>query len=226
MSTTRSPILGLVLLVGMAGVQGVAAQDNPVATHVGHVADAFTGTPQGQGLLTTARAEADIAVQHLALAGRDPANLEAIKLHVSHALHAVDPTVVTTGPGLGYGMKQAAEGAARHVGFVRDTESAPARVKIYARHVWGAAQTTVDRAEEFIEQAQEIRAATTADQANELLGELTTLGNQLIHGRDANNDNGIGYRMGESGLEQGRQALVVLKTAATQGGGRGAAPAN
>jgi hypothetical protein len=219
----RSSMLGLVLLTGLLGAQSAWAQDNPMATHVGHVADAFTGTPQGQGLLPTARAEADIMVRHLALAAGDVADLEAIKMHVGHALHAVDPTVVTMGPGLGYGLKRAAQEAAEHVGYVRDDDGASTRVKIYAHQVAGAALTTVDRCDEFIEKAQELREATTAEAAADLLEELTTLGNQIIHGRDANNDNGIGPRYGEGGLEQARQSLAVLKTTVAAGGGRGRA---
>jgi len=218
----RRAVLGLAMFfAGAIGAPEVRAQDNPVQTHVGHVADAFTGTPQGQGLLPAARAEADIMVRHLALAGGDRTNLDAIKLHVGHALHAVDPTVVTSGPGLGYGLMRAARGAAQHMLFVMDDEGASARIKIYARQVWGSAQTTVDRCEDFIPLAQRIREATTAEVAADLLDDLTTLGDQIINGRDANNDNGIGPRLGEGGLEQGRQALGVLKAAAAQGGGRG-----
>jgi hypothetical protein len=216
--------LGLILWIGALSAQAVGAQDtqeNPVQTHVGHVADAFTGTPEGQGLLPTARAEAEIAVRHLGLASGDVANLDAIKLHVGHAQHAIDPTVVTSGPGLGYGVKQAAEGVASHMRLVYDTESASARVKMYARHVGGSAETVVERTAEFARLSQQIRDATSAADAAGVLEDLTELGNQIIQGRDANNDNGIGARRGEGGLEQARQALVVLKAAAAQGGGRG-----
>jgi hypothetical protein len=211
---------GFALLLCLAA-HSAAAQENPLLTHIGHAADAFTGTPEGRGLLPTARAEAEIALRHLDLAAGDLSNLEAIKLHVGHAMHAVDPTVVTSGPGLGYGVKQAAEGVVTHLGMVRDTESASARVKIYARQVIGCAQTTVDRVGQFITLAERIRAATTATDAAPLLEDLTELADQIINGRDANNDNGIGARYGEGGLEQGRQALSVLATAAAQGGGRG-----
>ena len=219
------PVLGLVLWMGAVGAPGASGQENPVQTHIGHVGDAFQGTPQGQGLLPTARAEADIAIRHLGLAAADRTNLDAIKLHVSHAQHAIDPTVVTSGPGLGYGVKQAAEGVARHMGFVRDTESASTRVKTYARAIAACAQNVVDRTAEFARLSQRVRDATTAADAAPLLEQLTTLANQIVSGRDANNDSGVGARRGEGGLEQARQALVVLRAAAAQGGGR-AAPAN
>lgn len=223
----RYPLVALVLLsIAAVAAQGVAGQENPIQTHIGHVADAFEGTPQGQGLLPTARAEADLALSHLGLAAADPTNLETIKLHVSHAQHAIDPTVVTSGPGLGYGVKQAAENIVRHIGLVRDTESASARVKMYARGVVACAQNVVDRAGEFARLAERVRDATTAADAAPLLEQLTTLANQIISGRDANNDNGIGARRGEGGLEQARQSLAVLEAAAAQGGGRGGAPAN
>ena len=40
----------------------------------------------------TAMAEARVAVQHAGLAARNPANLDAMKLHAGHVINAVDPT--------------------------------------------------------------------------------------------------------------------------------------
>jgi hypothetical protein len=191
------------------GGRGAALQT--IRTHVGHVADAFQGTPEGRGLLPTALAEAEIAQRHAALASNDATNLEAIKLHVGHVLHAVDPTVVTSGPGLGYGLKQAAENAVRHLRMAEDTEGASTAVRARARSVRWATMNVVDRANEIIELGGRIRAATTAADAAELLDDLTELTDAVIEGVDANNDGGIGYRRGEGGLEVAMQYLATLE---------------
>jgi hypothetical protein len=190
---------------------GRGEAQNTIRTHVGHVADAFQGTPEGRGLLPTAIAEAEIAQRHAALAAGDTTNLETIKLHVGHVLHAVDPTVVTSGPGLGYGLKQAAEAAVRHLRMAEDTQGASTAVRARARSVRWATMNVVDRANEIIELGNRIRAATTASEAAGMLSDLTELTDAVIEGVDANNDGGIGFRRGEGGLEVARQYLATLK---------------
>ena len=190
---------------------GRGAAQNTIRTHVGHVADAFQSTPEGRGLLPTALAEAEIAQRHAALASGDTTNLEMIRTHVGHVLHAIDPTVVTTGPGLGFGLKQAAEAAIQHLSMAENTEGASTAVKARARSVRWATMNTLDRCNEIIELGNEIRAATTASEAAGKLSDLTELTDALTEGEDANNDGGIGFRRGEGGLEVARQYLATLK---------------
>jgi hypothetical protein len=193
------------------GRGGNSEAQNTIRTHVGHVADAFQSTPEGRGLLPPAIAEAEVARRHAALAAGDTTNLEAIKTHVGHVLHVIDPTVVTSGPGLGFGLKQAAEAAIQHVRMAEDTEGASTAVKARARSVRWATMNTLDRANEIIELGGRIRAATTASEAAEMLSDLTELADQLIEGEDANNDGGIGFRRGEGGLTVAAQYLATLK---------------
>jgi hypothetical protein len=70
-----------------------------VGTHIGHVINGFNDTPNGDGLLTVAISEAKVAIQHATLAGRQPGNLDAMKLHAGHVINALDPTIVPTGRG-------------------------------------------------------------------------------------------------------------------------------
>ena len=109
--------------------------------------DGWHDTPDGQGLLPAAIAEARIAAQHAALAAKDPANLDAMKLHSAHVLHAVDPEQIENGPGLGYGVKKAAAGAAQHIMAASNAEGASDAVKAHANHVATSAQNTVSRAD-------------------------------------------------------------------------------
>jgi len=193
------------------GRGGNAAAAEAVRGHVAQVADAFQGTPEGKGLIPTAIAEAEIARRHASLASGDTTNLEAIKTHVGHVLNAVDPTVVTTGPGLGFGLKQAAEEAIEHLRMAEDVEGASTAVRARARSVRWATMNTLDRANEIIELGGRIRAATTASEAAGMLSDLTELTDALIDGEDANNDGGIGFRRGEGGLTVATQYLATLK---------------
>lgn len=87
-----------------------------VHVYIGYVAEAFADTPIGQGLLPTAVAEADIALEHARLALEDSLSLVGMRRHAGHVVHALDPTVVGgVGPGLGYGVRRAAEEAARQI---------------------------------------------------------------------------------------------------------------
>jgi hypothetical protein len=190
---------------------GRGAAQTAIRTHVGHVADAFESTPEGRGLLPTAIAEAETAQTHAGLAAANSSDLEAIKLHVGHVLHAVDPTVVTSGPGLGFGLKQAAEAAIQHLRLAEDTEGASTAVRARARSVRWATMNALDRANEIIELGERIRAATAVSEVEELLTELTELTDAVIEGVDANNDGGIGYRRGEGGLDVASQYLGTLK---------------
>lgn len=217
---TKTVLRTVLVLAGLAYAEAAAAQQpgvqarqvpEAVRARIGHLADASDGTPGGQGLVATARAEAEVVVRHAALAAADPTNLDQIKLHVGHVLHALDPTAVASGPGLGYGLRRAAQGIAEHAEAIWDTAEAPRPVRMHAEHVTMSARNTVQRADSLAVLARRIREATTLQQAADLVDDLKVLADQLIPGVDANRDNGIGWRRGEGGLEVVRQHLNVLR---------------
>jgi hypothetical protein len=191
---------------------------NPVHTHIGHVADGFRGTPDGLGLLPTAVAEAEIANQHAMLAGRDPADLEAMQRHMAHVIHALDPSKEPNGPGKGYGVVAAAEGAARHIELSAASEGASDGVKTHANHVATAARSAAASANTAIRIAQQIQKATDAAVAAELLTQLTAATGAVLNGVDANNDGRIGWQAGEGGLAQATTHLGLLKSGEGLGG--------
>jgi len=215
----RATLTGAVLALSIAGVPNdpARAQEPAHRAHIGHLAAGFDGTPEGRGLLATARAEAEIVVRHASLAAADPSNLDAIKLHAGHVLHAVDPTSVSSGPGLGYGLLRAAQAAERHAEMVWDDTEAPRQVRWYAERVTVSVRNTVERADSIAGLARQIREATTAAAAAELVDDLTAVTNALIPGADANRDSGIGWRRGEGGLEVTRQYLAVLERVGAAG---------
>ena len=201
-------------LLGLGSFYGsvvTTAQGNAAHAHIGHVMDGFRDTPDGQGLLPTAIAEAKIAAQHAALAAKDPSNLDAMKRHTGHVLNAVDPTELENGPGLGYGVKQAAAGAARHIELAAKSDGASRGVMTHSEHVATSANNTVQRADEIIALAKEIQMASSASAASALVGQLNTLAEQLITGLDANGDGRTGWQAGEGGLQQAEQHMNLMK---------------
>jgi hypothetical protein len=197
-----------------AGAGGAAAQQgNP---HIGHVVNAFGDTPNRQGLLPVALAEARVAAQHAALAARNTSNLDAMKQHAGHVLHAVDPTAAASGPGQGYGVKKAAAAVATHIELAARAPGASQAVSTHAMHIATAARNTVQRADKISALVKQIQAATTAEEAATLVHQLVPLTEQLVGGADANADGRIGWQEGEGGLQHVEEHVNLLLRA--QGG--------
>ena len=204
----RVSILGI-LLCGLPS-QMAAQAANAAHAHIGHVMHAFGPAPDGQGLLPTARQEAEIAIQHAAFAARDLFDLAAMQLHSRHVLHAVDPTAIESGPGLGFGAKRAAEGVVQHIEMAADSEGASDNVRTHAVHVAAAARTVAARAEEIAALAARIQAASNYDEAGSLVRQLQTLTEELLSGRDADGDGRIGWQEGEGGLDHAQQHMGLM----------------
>lgn len=203
---------GLVLVGGgLASHSAVLRAQSPVQTHIGHVAESFQATPNQQGLLPTALAEAKIATQHAGLALKAPDNLDAIKLHAGHVINAIDPSVEAKGPGLGFGVKRAAAGVAQHIQLAAKSEGASANVKTHATHVAAAAGNVATRADAVVALAQKVRAAGTAAEAASLMSEVQTAVNELTAGVDANKDGRVNWDAPEGGLQQAQQHVDLLR---------------
>jgi len=196
-----------------SGRGNVPVPAGPVGTHIGHVVNGFNDTPNGQGLLPTALAEARIAADHAALAARDPNNLNAMKTHAGHVINAVDPTVIAIGPGLGYGVKKAALGVAAHIDLAAKAPGASPNVVTHANHVATSARNTVQRADQVVALAKQIQAATSAADAAALVTQLVSLTTQLTAGVDANADGRITWQEGEGGLQQCQEHVNLMLAA-------------
>ena len=206
-------LFGLALLVGSLWSGGVVAarqQADMVKTHMGHVTTSFQATPMEEGLLPTAVAEAKIAAQHAALAMKSEGNLDAMKLHAGHVIHALDPSVEMKGPGLNYGVKRAAMGVAQHIGLAAKADGASKNVMTHSMHVSASASNVVTRADGLVAVAQQIRAATTAAEANAHLADFNMLAQQLYAGVDANQDGRVGWQTGEGGLQQAETHMQLM----------------
>lgn len=185
------------------------AQEGGAAhAHMGHVLEGFGATPDGDGLLPTAQAEAEVAAQHAGLAAADRSNLQGMQLHARHVLHAVDPGQIESGPGLGFGVKQAAEGIAQHIQLAAGAEGASDAVRTHAEHVATAARAVAQRAEEIVDLVDQIENAYDYTEAGEYVGRLETLAEQLTTGADSNGDGQIG--LDEGGLQHVDQHMQLM----------------
>ncbi|MDA1082392.1 MAG: hypothetical protein O2973_12095 [Gemmatimonadetes bacterium] len=193
----------------------VAVPAGAVGVHIGHVVNAFGDTPDRAGLLATALAEARVALQHARLATAQPTNLAYMQTHAGHVIHAVDPTVVTAGPGAGYGVKKAALGVATHIELAAAGSGATAPQVLHAGHVAVSARNTVTRADQILEMAQQVRSATSAADAAALIGQIVSLAQQLTEGADSNGDGRITWQLTEGGLQHCDEHVKLML-----GGGR------
>jgi hypothetical protein len=211
---TGVPTPGQVQAVARGPVVPVPA--GAAGTHIGHVVNAFGDTPDGMGLLPAALAEARIAANHATLASRNPASLDGMKLHAGHVIHALDPTVVTTGPGRGYGVKRAALGVATHIELAARATGASPNVIAHSAHIAMSARNTVTRADQIIALAKQVQAATTAPEAAALISQIVSQCDQLIAGADANGDGKISWEQGEGGLQQVQEHVNLMLAAETK----------
>lgn len=196
----------------VAGPAVIALPAGLVGVAVGYVAANYLDTPGKVGLLAMARTEAGVAVQHAGFMARALDNLQTLQMHAGHVLHAMDPTTMpsATAPGKGYGVKRALEGVVTYSELAVATVGASTNVKAHTIHIIAATQSTSKRADQVIVIARKIQSATTVAAAASLVGQLTSLCNELLAGIDLNADGKIGWGDGEGGLQQAQDHMNLL----------------
>ena len=205
-----APRLLLIASLALGGATASLAADTVAHTHMGHVTESWADTPDAQGLLPTAIAEAEIAVFHAGLAAQKLDDLGWMKTHANHILHAVDPSAIANGPGLGYGVLEAATGVAKHIGFAAAADDASDNVKTHAVHVATSANNTVARVAAIKANIATIEAATTAAEAAEATRANVALTTALLEGVDANGDGMVDWTEGEGGLNEALKHMGIM----------------
>ncbi len=170
------------LAASVVGPAAAAQQPRPAEPHVAHLTSGFAGAPEGRGLVVAAAEEANIAMMHANFAAGDPTDLGAMKAHVGHVLHALDPAQGGQGPGLGFGVRPAAEAIVTHVEMAMNADGASESVRALGPDLARAARGVAARAGRMIELSQRVLAAATAAEAAPLVAELRTLALQLDTG--------------------------------------------
>ena len=110
----------IALLLGLVwALSGCVSLSLPSIAHVhiGHVLKGWSDTPSQQGLLQVAVHDAKAAADHADFAVQGARDLASVRLHLGHVLHALDPVLEPEGPGSGYGLLRALDGAVEHLGF-------------------------------------------------------------------------------------------------------------
>ncbi len=187
-----------------------AAPANPAHTHIGHVMTMWKDTPNTQGFLPVAVADAKVAATHAGYMQKSPDNLDSLKLHAGHVLNALDPSLEAKGPGSGYGVKRAAAGALQHIQLAAKGETASKGVQTHAGHVSASLTDVTQWTDQAIATAQKIRAAGSAADAAPLVAELIAQTNSIVNGVDANKDGSIGWQTGEGGLAQAQTHMGLM----------------
>jgi hypothetical protein len=161
--------------------------------------------------LPTAQAEVEVAAQHAGFAASRPDDLDWMKVHAGHVVHAVDPSIESDGPGLGYGVQRAAQGVAQHVRFAADSEDASDNVKLHATHVETSAGNVVAWSQRIVELGQQVQTASSPAEAAPLVVEIETLTQAILAGTDANGDGTVSWEESEGGLAQAAQHMQFMQ---------------
>jgi hypothetical protein len=182
----------------------------PPHLHIGHVMTNWRDTPGGVGFLIAAVSDAKVAATNASLAAKDPGSLDEMKLHASHVLNALDPSIEPKGPASVYGVKKAVAGALQHLDFAAKAEGASANVKSHATHVTASLGNAIRWTDQAIGTAENIRAATSAADAALLVKDLILLTTHIVEGVDANNDGQIVWQTDEGGLTQAEAHMTLM----------------
>jgi hypothetical protein len=193
-------ILAAALLAMPKEVAG--QQTGEALTHFNHVATGFNGAPGGRGLVVTTAIEVNTAMMYANFAAGNPTNLDTMKTNVRNVLHALVPEQGTKGPGLGFGVKRAAEAVVTHIELAVKSPGASETLRKLGPAVAQAGRAVAARAQEMADLGKRVLVAQTAAQAAPLVNELRSLALQLDLGRDVNGNGQIEVNAIEPGMNQ------------------------
>lgn len=219
----RHPILSVAsvaLLAGLAAACAPRAEREIAVTEpeqalvlMEYITVAAPETPQGMALLPLAVAEAEVAAEHARLADLRPDDLDWMKMHAAHILHAVAPQLAPPGPGLGYGVEQAARDISRQVRLAARAPGANGEMQTHAGHVATAAGNVVTWSEAVKTLAQAVLVASEPEEAAEKIDRLILLTDAILRGNDADGDGTVTWQRGEGGLEQAERHMELMAAA-------------
>ena len=187
--------------VAAMGFGTMAHAGSAAHTHIGHVINSWNDTPSKRGLLPTAMKEALVAAAHANYAAKATDDLGEMKMHAGHVRHAIDPTLESGGPGMGYGLIKAADGAVEHITLASESADASEAVITHTVHVVSSLSNTTARSRLALAEAKAIYDATSASEAAPHAVKMAELTKAGLMGTDANGDGKISWHKGEGGLK-------------------------
>lgn len=213
MRTLTGLVLGMAVFAGgyVVSVDQAVAAANKSHAHMGHVTKAWKDTPDSMGFLPTAIAEAKIAALHAGLAAKNPGDLGWMQTHANHILHALDASMRTKGPGLGYGVVKASSNVSKHINLAAKSADASDNVRAHAVQVAASSDNTAKWAKQMIALSKKVLTSGYASQAAALVAQIVTLSGQLLEGVDANGDGSISWHEGEGGLNEANKHMGFME---------------
>ena len=180
--------------------------------HLGHIAEGFSDTPFGMGLLKTAMLEGEIAAAWVRVAGVDTLNLGRMQRAMNNVLHAIDPVEVPVGAGMGYGFRRAAEAVGTHaeLAIASASDSIAPALAFHGPFMTRAAQAARARADDAVALALQVQAAEDVDSALRLVDRLAETVRTMMYGEDEDRDGRIGQTEAEVGLAQAAYHLSLV----------------
>jgi hypothetical protein len=169
-------VLGAALIAVSASTLSTpaVAQQSASARHVAHLTTSFPEAPGNRGLIVTAAEEANTAMMQANFAGGNPANIEAMKNYVGLLLRVLEPSY-GPGPGLGFGLKPAAEAIISHIELAMSAQDASPSVRALGPDLAAAARGVIARCDRIIQLGERLYVASTAAEAALLVAEIRTL---------------------------------------------------
>jgi hypothetical protein len=196
--------LVLVILVAAFGLSavGCVTEIPPTIahTHIGHAVTGWHDTPGQDGLLITAAREAAIGYDHAGFALEAAATPDQLREHVRHVLHVYAPERTTPGPGLGYGLCKALDGALNHLEFAAESDDATANVRNSVQEISANSQALREKCALVPELAVEIRTIESEVDALVLTEELRNITGEVMSGSDVNGNGIVGDDAAEYGI--------------------------
>lgn len=214
MNKTSSAIR-VFMTIGLITTFGVndAFAGGSAHAHIGHVATSFNDTPSNKGLLPTAFKESIVAGAHANYAKNASDDLDSMQSHAGHVRHAIDPSLESSGPGMGYGLLKAAQGAIDHITLASESSDASEPVKTHTVHVVSSINNAIERTRQALIEADAIIAATTAEGAAPHALKMAELTEATFAGLDANGDGKITWHEGEGGLKVAEKHMKLMMDA-------------
>jgi len=205
-------VSGLVAAILSVPGASAGAQEGAHA-HILQVVNPEAASVAELGFLRQALGEAGTAAEYASFAAggqQRPGDLQAMKTHAGNVLHALDPARMDGGPGLGFGLLEASRQTIAHVQMAADAPDATDNLRTHATHVVSCMRSTLARAHKMLEITERILTRESAEEADQLAGELNALAFQLRHGVDADGDGRITWREGEGGLYVAQEHMQLL----------------
>jgi hypothetical protein len=201
------------MIFGLAGaVQGESTM-NVAHMHLDHVATSWPDAPDQVGFITIALQEADIAMRHVSLAQENASDLAALKMHVGHALHALDPEEQDSGPGLGFGAIEGTDGAEKHTLYAAQSPGASDNIINNNLGVRNPLRNAESLGKLAVRAGKGVLDARSVSAAQDGLGDMTWLINAMIKGVDENGNGTIEATREEGGLVIAQESILAIRRA-------------